>query len=40
MVIIAGTEYGRGVGRTKKEGELKAAAAAWTALTTSPDEDA
>jgi ribonuclease-3 len=29
------TEYGRGVGRTKKEAELKAAAAAWTALSAS-----
>ncbi|WP_368862023.1 putative dsRNA-binding protein, partial [Frankia gtarii] len=25
-------EYGRGVGRNKKEAELKAAAAAWNAL--------
>ncbi|MCV7279695.1 ribonuclease III [Mycolicibacterium flavescens] len=32
-VVVAETEYGRGVGRTKKEAELKAAAAAWTALT-------
>jgi ribonuclease III len=40
MVIIAATEYGRGVGRTKKEAELKAAAAAWTSLTSSPGEDA
>ncbi len=40
MVIIADAEYGRGVGRTKKEAELKAAAAAWTALESSPDEDA
>jgi ribonuclease III len=31
-VVITETEYGRGVGRTKKEAELKAAAAAWTAL--------
>jgi ribonuclease III len=31
-VVIADTEYGKGVGRTKKEAELKAAAAAWTAL--------
>ncbi|WP_099040078.1 ribonuclease III [Mycobacterium neglectum] len=40
MVIIVGAEYGRGVGRTKKEAELKAAAAAWTALTAAPGEDA
>ncbi|WP_422748398.1 ribonuclease III [Mycobacterium sp. WMMD1722] len=31
-VIVTDAEYGRGVGRTKKEAELKAAAAAWTAL--------
>ena len=31
-VVVTETEYGRGVGRTKKEAELKAAAAAWTAL--------
>jgi ribonuclease-3 len=31
-VVVMHTEYGRGVGRTKKEAELKAAAAAWTAL--------
>jgi ribonuclease-3 len=31
-VVVMNTEYGRGVGRTKKEAELKAAAAAWTAL--------
>ena len=31
-VVIAENEYGRGVGRTKKEAELKAAAAAWNAL--------
>lgn len=31
-VIVADIEYGRGVGRTKKEAELKAAAAAWNAL--------
>ena len=40
MVIVASTEYGRGVGRTKKEAELKAAAAAWNALTSAPDDDA
>ena len=31
-VVVMDAEYGRGVGRTKKEAELKAAAAAWTAL--------
>ncbi|TFV60424.1 ribonuclease III [Mycobacterium sp. PS03-16] len=31
-VIVTDIEYGRGVGRTKKEAELKAAAAAWSAL--------
>jgi len=31
-VMIAESEYGNGVGRTKKEAELKAAAAAWNAL--------
>jgi len=31
-VVVTNTEYGRGVGRTKKEAELKAAAAAWTTL--------
>ena len=31
-VSVAGTEYGAGVGRTKKEAEQKAAAAAWNAL--------
>jgi ribonuclease III len=34
-VIVSDAEYGRGVGRTKKEAELKAAAAAWTALAAS-----
>jgi ribonuclease III len=34
-VVVMNTEYGRGVGRTKKEAELKAAAAAWTALSAS-----
>lgn len=32
LVVVGETEYGRGVGRTKKEAELKAAAAAWRAL--------
>jgi ribonuclease-3 len=31
-VMVADSEYGRGVGRTKKEAELKAAASAWNAL--------
>jgi ribonuclease-3 len=31
-VVIGDVEYGKGVGRTKKEAELKAAAAAWKAL--------
>jgi ribonuclease-3 len=31
-VVVMDTEYGKGVGRTKKEAELKAAAAAWNAL--------
>lgn len=33
-VVIAEREYGTGLGRTKKEAELKAAAAAWNALST------
>ncbi|KHO21421.1 ribonuclease III [Mycolicibacterium setense] len=32
VVVVADVEYGRGVGRNKKEAELKAAAAAWNAL--------
>jgi len=39
-VIIAGAEYGKGVGRTKKEAELKAAAAAWNALKSAAEDDA
>lgn len=31
-VMVAESEHGKGVGRTKKEAELKAAAAAWNAL--------
>src|SRR6185436_9939561 len=31
-VVVADTEYGTGIGRTKKEAELRAAAAAWNAL--------
>lgn len=34
-VVINDVDYGTGVGRTKKEAELKAAAAAWTALSAS-----
>ncbi|ANI39241.1 ribonuclease III [Mycolicibacterium vaccae] len=33
IVVVGERDYGRGVGRTKKEAELKAAAAAWHALT-------
>jgi ribonuclease III len=32
LVLVTDMEYGKGVGRTKKEAELKAAAAAWNAL--------
>jgi ribonuclease-3 len=42
-VVVAEAEYGRGVGRTKKEAELKAAAAAWNtlnALSVAPEVDA
>lgn len=31
-VVVTDVEYGQGLGRTKKEAELKAAAAAWNAL--------
>ena len=31
-VVVTDIEYGRGVGRTKKEAELKAASAAWNSL--------
>lgn len=31
-VVVQDTEYGTGIGRSKKEAEQKAAAAAWTAL--------
>jgi ribonuclease III len=34
-VIVMDTEYGEGVGRSKKEAEQKAAAAAWNALDSS-----
>jgi ribonuclease-3 len=39
-VVVTETEYGKGVGRTKKEAELKAAAAAWNALTAASGVDA
>jgi ribonuclease-3 len=32
MVVVMDTDYGSGVGRSKKEAEQKAAAAAWNAL--------
>jgi ribonuclease-3 len=32
VVVVMDTEYGSGVGRSKKEAEQKAAAAAWKAL--------
>jgi ribonuclease III len=32
VVVVMNTEYGSGVGRSKKEAEQKAAEAAWTAL--------
>jgi ribonuclease-3 len=32
VVVVMDTEYGSGVGRTKKEAEQKAAAAAWNAI--------
>jgi ribonuclease III len=32
VVVVTDTEYGSGVGRSKKEAEQQAAAAAWTAL--------
>src|SRR4030081_1452709 len=31
-VVVTDVEYGNGIGRTKKEAELRAAAAAWNAL--------
>jgi len=34
MVMVMDTEYGTGMGRSKKEAEQKAAAAAWNALET------
>jgi ribonuclease-3 len=39
-VVVTETEYGTGVGRTKKEAELKAAAAAWNALAPASGVDA
>ncbi|HSA39893.1 MAG TPA: ribonuclease III [Mycobacterium sp.] len=38
-VVVADADYGEGTGRTKKEAELKAAAAAWTALEGNPAGD-
>jgi ribonuclease III len=35
-VVVGEAEYGKGLGRTKKEAELKAAAAAWNALAAVP----
>ena len=32
VVVVMETEYGSGVGRSKKEAEQRAAAAAWNAL--------
>ncbi|MGV0716533.1 ribonuclease III [Mycolicibacterium sp. XJ662] len=39
-VIVTEIEYGKGVGRTKKEAELKAASAAWNTLSAASDVDA
>jgi ribonuclease-3 len=39
-VVVTEVQYGSGVGRTKKEAELKAAAAAWNALASASDVDA
>ena len=39
LVIVAEREYGRGIGRTKKEAELKAAAAAWSAISESDGDE-
>ena len=36
VVVVAGADCGQGMGRTKKEAELKAAAAAYTALEAEP----
>jgi ribonuclease-3 len=36
FVLLGGEVYGSGVGRTKKEAELEAAAEAWTALDAEP----
>ena len=32
VVVVMDTEYGSGIGRSKKEAEQRAAAAAWNAL--------
>jgi ribonuclease-3 len=37
VVVVMATEYGSGVGRSKKEAEQKAAAAAWNALESACD---
>ncbi|WP_395307218.1 ribonuclease III [Mycobacterium sp. AMU20-3851] len=39
VVTVAEREYGRGLGRTKKEAELKAAAAAWSAISESDGDE-
>lgn len=39
LVIVNGEEYGTGVGTTKKDAEIKAAAQAWTALDSEPSRD-
>ncbi len=39
VVTVAEREYGRGIGRNKKEAELKAAAAAWSAISDSDDDE-
>ncbi len=39
VVLLAGSPYGRGAGRTKKAAEQEAAEAAWRALSEAADED-
>ncbi|GAA2559385.1 ribonuclease III [Mycolicibacterium diernhoferi] len=39
VVTVAEREYGRGIGRNKKEAELKAAAAAWSAISDSDGDE-
>lgn len=36
-VLVGGTAYGQGIGRSKKEAEQRAASAAWATLTDTPD---